>query len=73
MAEEITADIMVTTRVTKPIYAKILQRQRKAEQLTGIAPSVSAVVRSMIAEAASNGEATGRRAKRRPTASERAA
>lgn len=47
MAEE----NMIATRVTKPLYEKILRRQREVKRLTGIEPSVSAVLRSMIAEA----------------------
>lgn len=41
-------DIMVSTRVSEPMYAKILNRQRKLKELTGIEPSVSAVVRSIL-------------------------
>jgi hypothetical protein len=41
--------IMVATRVSKPLYGKILKRQREVKQLTGITPSVSAVVRELIA------------------------
>lgn len=50
MARE-TDDVMVATRVSKPLYAKILKRQRELKRLTGIEPSVSAVLRVMIAEA----------------------
>jgi hypothetical protein len=60
-------DIMVATRVSKPLYAKILKRQRKAVELTGIEPSISAIVRAMIAESA-NSEMTKRRPKRRSEA-----
>lgn len=44
------ADIMVATRVDKPLYAKLLKRQRDVKKMTGIAPSVSAIVRALIAE-----------------------
>ena len=68
MAETTEDIIMVATRVSKPLHAKILKRQRTLKQLTGIEPSVSAVVRSMIKEAASKDEP----AKKRRTANGRA-
>jgi len=43
--------VMVATRVSKQTHAKILKRQREVRRLTGITPSVSAVVRAMIEEA----------------------
>jgi hypothetical protein len=59
MAE--TEDIMIATRVSRQLHAQILKRQRTLKQLTGIKPSVSAVVRSMIAEATLNDEPQRRR------------
>jgi len=53
MAREKETDVMVATRVSKSLYVKILKRQRELKKLTGIEPSVSAVLRAMIAEAAS--------------------
>ena len=44
---------LVATRVDGVLRAKILDRQRNVKRLTGITPSVSAVVRAMIAEAPS--------------------
>jgi len=61
MADE--NEIMIATRVSKKLYAKMVKRQREAAKLTGVAPSISALARAMIEEAS----------KRRPTASERAA
>lgn len=52
MASGNEVDVLVATRVDKPLYGKILKRQREARRLTGIEPSVSAVVRAMIEEAA---------------------
>lgn len=46
------AEIVIASRVDKALYGKILKRQRHLKKLTGIEPSVSAVVRSMIEEAA---------------------
>lgn len=65
-------DVMVATRVSKPLHAKILKRQRTLKQLTGIEPSVSAVIRAMIEEATLNDEAPRRRHGRKRT-NERAA
>lgn len=45
-------ETVVATRVDKTLYAKIVKRQQAARKLTGIEPSISAVVRTMIAEAA---------------------
>lgn len=45
------SDIMVATRVSPELHAKILRRQRAAKKFTGIEPSVSAIVRAMIEEA----------------------
>ena len=53
MAREKETDVMVATRVSKSLYAKILKRQRELKKLTGIEPSVSAVLRAMIEEATS--------------------
>ena len=46
------SDVQLALRVGKPLYAKILDRQKEAKKLTGIEPSVSAVVRAMLEEAA---------------------
>lgn len=52
MAREKEIDeVLVATRVSKSLYARILKHQHELKQLTGIVPSVSAVVRSMISEA----------------------
>ena len=59
-------EIMIATRVSKKLYARILKRQREAEKLTGVAPSISALARAMIEEASCS-------PKRRSTANERAA
>lgn len=61
MAQKENDDVMVATRVSKPLYAKILERQRELKRLTGIEPSVSAVVRAMIAEAINDNEPRRRR------------
>jgi len=47
--------VQVATRISRSLYAKILKRQSEAKRLTGVEPSVSAVVRAMIEEAASAG------------------
>lgn len=49
---ESEAEVMISTRVSKALHAKILERQREAKRLTGIEPSVSAVTRAMLEEAA---------------------
>ncbi len=46
------AEVQVGARVSKSLYAKIVERQKEAKKLTGIEPSVSAVVRAMLEEAA---------------------
>lgn len=45
-------DVQIATRVDKTLYAKIVERQREAKKLTGVEPSISAIVRVMLAEAA---------------------
>lgn len=56
-----TAEILISTRVDKSLYAKILDRQKRAKKETGIEPSVSAIVRAMIGEAILNDEPKRRR------------
>jgi hypothetical protein len=41
-------EIMIATRVSKTLYAKLLKRQRELEKLTGIEPSVSAIMRASL-------------------------
>lgn len=49
-------EVQVGTRVSKSTYAKIQERQKRAKEMTGIEPSVSAVVRVLLEEAtAGNG------------------
>lgn len=55
-------DILISTRVSGSQYDKILKRQRKLKELTGIEPSVSAVLRVMIEEATANDEKKKKRA-----------
>lgn len=55
---ESEAEVMISTRVSKSLHAKILERQKEAKRLTGIEPSVSAVTRAMLEEAAA---ASGRK------------
>jgi hypothetical protein len=45
------ADVQIATRVDRTIYAKIVARQEEAKKLTGLEPSISAMVRVMLAEA----------------------
>lgn len=52
------AEVQIWARVSKSTHAKILERQKEAKKLTGIEPSVGAVVRVMLEEAA---EAKGRK------------
>ena len=47
-----TYDIQIASRVSKALYAKIVERQQEAKRLTGIEPSISEVVRAMVAQAA---------------------
>jgi hypothetical protein len=47
---------LVSARVGKSLYAKILERQKEAKKQTGIEPTVSAVVRAMLEESAENGK-----------------
>jgi len=44
----------ISVRVDSELYEKILERQREAKRLTGIEPTVSAVMRAMLEEAASS-------------------
>jgi len=46
-----TAEVLVSTRIPKSLYAKILERQKEAKKKTGFQITVSAVVRAMIEEA----------------------
>lgn len=46
------AEVQIAARVSKSLYAKIVERQKDAKRLTGIEPSISAVVRAMIEESA---------------------
>ena len=52
MGTENEAEVQIAARISKSTYGKILDRQKKARRLTGIEPSISAVVRAMIEEAA---------------------
>lgn len=61
MITENEADIPINSRVSKSLYAKIVGRQEKARRLTGMRPSLSAVVRSMLEEATLNDEPKRRR------------
>jgi hypothetical protein len=61
MATENEAEVQISARVSNSTYAKIQDRQKLAKQLTGIEPSISAVVRAMIEEAAANVKSNGRR------------
>jgi hypothetical protein len=49
------AEIQIASRVSKTLYAKLEERQKEAKKLTGIEPSISAVVRAMLEEAAESG------------------
>ena len=51
-------EVQVAARVSRPLHAKIVKRQMEAKRLTGIKPSISAVVRAMLEEAA---DANGKR------------
>lgn len=46
------AEVQVSVRVPKSLHAKIVARQKEAKKLTGIEPSISAVIRAMIEETA---------------------
>jgi len=43
--------VQIATRVDKELFAKIEERRKRAKELTGVEPSVSAMVRVMLAEA----------------------
>lgn len=58
-------EVVVATRVSKNLYEKILKRQRIAKKLTGVDSSVSAVLRSMIEEAAANDAEIPKRANKK--------
>ncbi len=49
-------EILISTRVSKSLYAKIIERQKEAKKQTGIEPTLSAVVRVMLEENAANGK-----------------
>ncbi len=62
MSTENEAEVQIAARVSKSTYVKIQDRQKEAKRLTGIEPSISAVVRAMIEEAADgNGKSNGKR------------
>lgn len=46
------AEVLVSTRISRSLHAKIVERQKEAKKKTGFKPTVSAVVRMMIEEAA---------------------
>ena len=46
------SDVQIATRVDRTLYEKIVKRQEEAKRLTGLEPSISAIVRVMLAEAA---------------------
>jgi hypothetical protein len=46
------SDVQIATRVDRSLYEKIVKRQEEAKRLTGLEPSISAIVRVMLAEAA---------------------
>ncbi len=46
------AEVQIAARVSKATYDKIVARQAEVKKSTGIKPSISAVVRAMIEEAA---------------------
>ena len=48
------SEVMVGTRLSKTLHAKLLKHQRDLKRLTGIEPSVSAIVRAMIEESLDN-------------------
>lgn len=52
MENESDGGVQIATRVDKSLYAKIVERQKKAKELIGVEPSISAIVRVMLAEAA---------------------
>ena len=52
---ENAAEVLVSTRISKSIYAKVLERQKEAKKQTGIEPKISAVLRAMLEEAARDG------------------
>ena len=45
------SEVLLSTRVSKSLHAKILEHQKKIKAKTGIALSVSAVLREMIRRA----------------------
>jgi hypothetical protein len=45
------SDVQIATRVDRALYEKIVKRQEEAKKLTGLEPSISAIVRVMLAEA----------------------
>jgi len=45
-------ETVIAARVDKELYTKVLRRQRDLKRLTGIEPSISAVVRVMVQESA---------------------
>jgi hypothetical protein len=61
--ENEAGEVQVAARVSRLLYAKIVHRQKEAKRLTGIEPSISAVVRAMIEESADkpNGKPSSKR------------
>jgi hypothetical protein len=44
------AEVQIALRISRAAYAQLLVRQKEAKRLTGIQPSISAVVRAIIEE-----------------------
>lgn len=49
--EKETDGVQVATRLDRALYAKIVKRQKEAKKLTGVEPSISAIVRAVLEEA----------------------
>jgi|GEM_PF-2686605 len=47
-----TTEILISTRISMALHAKIVKRQKEASKNTGIKPPLAAVIRAMLEESA---------------------
>ena len=49
---ESSAEILVSTRISRSLHAKIVKRQKEIKKQTGIEPKIGSILRAMLEEAA---------------------
>lgn len=55
MSTNTDGGVQIAVRVSRALYARILERQREAKRRSGIEPSLSSVVRVLLEEATVRG------------------